>query len=336
MPKSNYEAECVRGLETFAAEEIKDIGGQLLENANRPGALRFRYGKSLTRFKKLRVVSQVFAVHYFEIPRPKALLGSQSYQRLSKILNDAIQDFRPHKVESFRLEAAGKKSAIFQRLIQGIERDLKLYHSLEVGDLFLRVVPAKNRPGWEVLVRQSVRPLATRSWRQFNYKGALAAPVAAAMLQIAEVNPNSRVLNLMSGSGTLLAENDQQVMLQVGLDLNDEALRGSRLNLGTNINPTSLVLGDAIKLPVAASSVDVVLSDLPWGQLVGDITNLKILYPAVLNEAYRVAAAGARFVIVTQLKKQMRLAIQQSTWRLMAENPLKMDRVNPAIYLLKK
>lgn len=338
MAKLNYEAECIRGLETFVADELNKIGGKVHLDQKRPGALRFSYGKSLTRFEKVRIVNQIFSVHYFSVPRPKALMGSQNYRQLIQILENTRLNLAPHSVNSFRLEAAGKDSAVFQRLIQKIGQDLRLPHDPKHGDLFLRVMPAKQTKtgGWELLVRQSVRPLATRAWRQFNYKGALAAPIAAVMLHLAQVEPSSRVLNLMSGSGTLLAENQHKVACQVGIDLNGAALIGAQQNLLSAPNRSGLILGDGVHLPLAAASFDVILSDLPWGQLVGNVAGMQELYPAVLAEAFRVATRGGRFVVVTQLKKQMQAAVHRSAWKLEQKIDLKMDRVSPAIYRLRK
>ncbi|MEM8859258.1 MAG: methyltransferase domain-containing protein [Chloroflexota bacterium] len=336
MAKRFFEAECIRGLETFAANELKKAGAKFDESSVLSGRIRFRFGKSFQRLKSLRVVSQVFEVYHFDIPRPKALLGSQNYRHLLNILGSAVQQLDQANLDSFRLEAAGRDSAVFQRLIQSLQNDLGLKHVPDSGELFIRVVPALNRRGWEVLVRQTDRPLSARSWRQFNYKGALAGPVAAVMLEIAKINPDDLVLNLMSGSGTLLADNQQSDGGQFGIDLNANALKGAMQNLSAAKKTANLAESDATKMPFGDDMFDVLFSDLPWGQLVGEINQIQQLYPAVLAESWRVAKSGCRFVVITQLKKQMHSALNSSNWQLAREIPLKMDRVNPNIYLLKK
>lgn len=341
MEKSLFEAELIEGLEEFGAIELKKIGGRL-EPAAEPrtaGVLRFRTGKSLDRLQKLRVVNQVFQVHYFDVPRPKALLGQQHFDRIQHILHESIKRLGQANVRSFRLEAAGRDSAVFQRLISQIEQLLKITHEPEAGDLFLRVKPAvadRNKKGWELLVRQTLRPLATREWRRFNYPGALAAPVAALMLNLAAIHPDDVVLNMMCGSGTLLAETDEHVGMLVGCDLNLTALAGARLNLDAAGVKATLFPADAVQLPFAEGTFDLVLADLPWGQLVGEGVDLPTLYTHVLQEGWRVTRPGGQFVIVTQLKKLMLQTIKSSGWVTADHVSLNMGRVNPDVFLLNK
>ena len=334
-----FEAECIKGLEGLAAVELKKSGAKFPHDVgeNTAGTLRFRFGKSLTRLDGLRIVSQVFKVHFFDIPRPKAFLGQQHFDRTRQILNEAIDQLGRRAVKSFRLEAAGRDSAVFQRLISQIESDLGLPHAPEAGDLFLRVKPARlqNKKGWELLVRQTIRPLATRSWRRFNYPGALAAPVASVMVEMAKIQPEETIINLMCGSGTLLAECKTANNLMVGCDLNAEAVRGARVNLEPGSKGANLFEADATFVPVPDNSFDVLLIDLPWGQLIGEIHEIQTLYPKVLDEAWRISRPGGRFAVVTQLKKLMRQSIKNSPWDLIDNVSLDMGRVKPEIYLLK-
>lgn len=336
-----FEAECIKGLEAQAADELKKIGAKFPYGGAElgSGTVSFRFGKSLTRFGKLRVVNQVFGRHTFDIPRPKAFLGQQHFDRMRQILHEAVNRLGKNNVQSFRLEAAGRESAVFQRLIAAIEADLGVPHMPEAGDLFLRIKPSGStgrKKGWDLLVRQTVRPLATRSWRQVNYPGALAAPVAAVMLDMANIRPHERLLNVMCGSGTLLAEQQGAAGLMAGCDLNGIALRGAASNIAAAGVDASLFLADAVQLPFAPQSFDVLLADLPWGQLIGDVTDIQTLYPQVLAEGWRLCAPSGRFVIVTQLKKLMRQAIQCSRWTQVTTISLQMGRVNPDIYLLER
>lgn len=340
MSKLLFEAEVIDGLEPWAAAELKKVGARFSEASqiNTAGVLRFRFGKSITRLQKLRVVNQVFRVHQFEVPRPKSLLGQQHFDRIQLILKEAVKSMERHRISSFRLEAAGRDSAVFQRIILEIEKVLKMSHEPEAGDLFLRVKPAsgKRATGWELLVRETLRPLATREWRQFNYPGALGGPVAAVMLDIAATRPEDRVLNIMCGSGSLLAEQGEHDGLMVGVDLNETALAGAKQNLREAGARASLFPADAGRLPFADQSFEVLLSDLPWGQLIGEVQDVKALYPLVLQEAWRVAVPGGRFVVITQLKKALHQAIENTDWEIGEQLSLKMGRVAPSIFLLKK
>jgi tRNA (guanine6-N2)-methyltransferase len=346
LEKSLFEAELIEEFEEIATAELKKIGARLRPIADpmgqSNGVLRFSSGKSLNRLQRLRVVNQVFQVYQFDVPRPRALLGQQHFDRIRIILNETIERLGPKNIQSFRLEAAGRDSDVFQRLISQIENELNIRHDSEAGDLFLRVKPQaasednKGIRGWELLVRQTIRPLSSRRWRKFNYPGALAAPVAAVMLDMADIGPQNKILNLMCGSGTLLAENSDHAGLMVGCDLNLEALAGARLNLTAAGATANLIPADVTQLPFADHSFDVLLADPPWGQLVGETQDIQHLYPLALQEAWRVALPGARFVVVTHLKKHMLKAIKNSDWVLAGRKPFTMGRVSPEIFLLDK
>ncbi len=344
MEKPIFEAEIIEGLEDFARRELKGIGARFDHEAPYvPGSIRFRLGKSQQRLGRLRLVNSVYRVHVFDVPRPKALLGQQHLDRILQSLSTHIAEIGKKNVRSFRLEAAGKESAVFQRLTAQLSQRLNLPHDAEAADLLIRIKPAptkdkEKKNGWEMLVRLHARPLATRSWRTFNYPGAIAGPIAAAMLQMVADQPKDNILNLMCGSGTLLAElEEEDGLVSAGCDLNFSALSGAKNNLTAVGRSAYLQQADATQLPYASGRFDLILADLPWGQLIGEGQDMGALYQSVLTEAGRVAVPGGSFVVITQLKKQFYIALEkQSFWTQMQKVPLKMARTTPDIYLLRK
>ncbi len=334
--KPVFEAEFTQGLESFARQELKKAGAKFVDTGDSPaGVVRFKFGKSLTRLENLRVVNQLFQIHRFNVPRPKALLGQQHFDRLISLLAEQVKSMGHHNVQSFRLEAAGKDSAVFQRLIAQIEQRLKLPYDPDGGDLFIRFKPATGKQkGWELLVRPSVRPLAVRSWREFNYPGALSAPIAAVMLQMANIQPDDKVLNVMCGSATFQAESEIGGSVWANSDLNVVALNGARVNLKAAGKAAQLQQADSTALPYKGSSFDVIFSDLPWGQLIGESTDMTELYAQTLRECGRVAKSGARLLIITQLKKRFLDALSDTSWELNQTIHLTHDKVTPAVYVL--
>ncbi len=334
--KPIFEAEFTQGLEEFAYQELRKAGAKFIKSEfDQAGVIRFKFGKSQTRLGNLRVVSRLFQVHKFGVPRPKALLGQQHFDRLQTILKNHVADMGGKRVKSFRLEAAGKESAAFQRLITQIESMLKLPHDSVGGDLFIRVKPAvgKNN-GWELLVRPTLRPLAARPWRVFNYPGALSAPIAAAMLDMAEILPTDNVLNVMCGSATFQAEFAGSCQLWANCDLNHSALAGARLNVQATGRDGNFQQANGMSLPYQDASFDILLSDLPWGQLIGESVDMTQLYTQTLSECGRVAKPGAKLLVITQLKKRFLQSVERSPWVLMQTIQLKHEKVSPVIYQL--
>ena len=123
------------------------------------------------------------------------------------------------------------------------------------------------------------------------------------MVGLAEVKPGERVFNPMCGSGTLLIEAglgaEPGAIKLRGCDQAPAALACSAQNAAAAGLAVALVEADATTTGLAESSVDVFLSDPPWGDAVGTHGDNAALYPALLAECARIAAPGARFVLLS-------------------------------------
>ena len=228
---------------------------------------------------------------------------------------------------------------MFARLAAALEASLKLSYDAEAGDLLLRVRPARG--GWEVLVRLTPRPLSARDWRVCNRAGGLNATLAAAMVEVAGVNPQDRFLNAMCGSGTLLIERRLagKAARLVGVDNDDGALECAQANVLKSgfQRDVELFKGDATNLTFPADSFDVLVADVPWGDAVGSHRENASLYPALLTELARMATANARCVILThEIKLFERVLAEQSVWRLVDSVRVAHSGHHPRVYGLER
>lgn len=327
------------GLKAFAEREIVRVLGRratLLPRED-PEAVPFRYEGELRRLLSLRTVVAVYLVVEFEAPRPKALLGHQHFQRLLEQLQliASAGDFA-----SFRIAAAGRDSAVFQRLAGELKTRTGLRHDPEAGDLLLRFRPSASRGGWEVLLRLSPRPLSARPWRVCNMAGGLNATVAAAMLDAVPFKADDAFINLMCGSGTLLIERLAQGKARrlVGVDNNPAALDCARANLqkAGAVEEVELLHADAtaLKLPC---SFNVIVADAPWGDRIGSHEDNRKLYPELLREAARLALAGAHFVLLTHDVRLFERVLEEhrGLWALSSSHRVFHGGHYPRIYVLK-
>jgi tRNA (guanine6-N2)-methyltransferase len=264
----------------------------------------------------LRTVVAAYQVLAFDLPRPRALLGEEHVRRIAAAM-------RVEGASSFRLSAAGRQSTVFQRLGMELAARTGLAYRPEDGDVLVRV-----RPSWEVLVRLTPRPLATRAWRQRDFPGALNATIAAAMLRLAAPRPAERFLNLMCGSGTLLAE-CPPAALALGLDNDPAALGAARAN---TVAP--LVLADIRQLPLRPV-FDVIAADLPYGERSGSHQANDALYRAFLVAAAEVAKPRARLVAITHDIRRFEAALAASEWRVVRRLRVFQKGLRPAIWLLR-
>jgi 23S rRNA G2445 N2-methylase RlmL len=294
-PMWEVECEALPGLEELLDREIRRrFGGGR--------GLRLQFSGPLAELLQLRIAHAVYLVVRALGARPTALLGHESLASLLSAIA-AVRQLHPGAAfGGFRFSAAGADSSTFGRLAAALEQATSLPHAPETGELLLRVRRAQD--SWEALVRISPRPLSARGWRVQNFPGALNASVAAAMVELTEPRPGDRFANLASGSGTLLVERLLRCPAReaIGYDIDQAALGAARANLSAaGIQARALLArADATRLPRPGSSLDALVADLPYGDLVGSHAANTRLYPALLQEAARVAADSARFVLITQ------------------------------------
>ena len=366
----DIEADVVPGLEPFAREEIASRLGKFVQRlvVASEGTLTFQYGGDLRDLLKLRSVVAIYLVNSYPIPRPKALLGHQYFEAIVATIDMAMRLHPPGTFATLRLSAAGEESAVMNRLRGELAARLDLQPATDEGDLLLRLRPTHPLPnplprlgegvqgnsslithhsslqsqGWEVLTRISPRPLVTRAWRVSNMPGALNATVAYAMVKLTRPGPDDVFLNLACGSGSLLIERLAAVRarLALGCDIDRAALTYAAANLAAFSYGGNAILGewDATVLPLKARSVNALVADLPFGALVGSHADNERLYPAVLDEAARVAQPGAHFVVLSHEIKLMQRLLDEhgKQWRLAQTTRVRFGGLTPAIYVLRR
>lgn len=335
-----YEVEFAPGLLAI----VRDETTKMIENKGhiiasyRDDSLQFTYEGDFSDLFALRTVISLYQVMQFEIPRPKALLGHEHFHRLVNAIQEQLdlQDY-----DSLYVSAAGSESAVMQRIKTELGQYLNLEIGDEEGDLLLRMRRTpKTKQGWDILFRLTPRPLATREWRVCNYEGALNASVAAAIVKLTNPTEQDHFLNIACGSGTMMIERaSTQFATLSGCDISSDVLRCASENLSaSNFDDYTLLQSDAIQLPFMSQSIDKLVADLPFGQLVGSHDENEWLYPAILHEAGRIAKKKARFVIIShEIRLMDSILSNQHSWKLI--NPaikITLSGLHPRIYVLER
>ena len=338
-----YELEILPGLKPLAKRELNTRLGSAISliPTKRSDQLIFSYTHDLRELFQLKMAVAVYWVEQFAIPRPKALLGQQNLTRLLTRIDTVLTLHPAHSFRTFRFSAAGKDSAIFRRLKDEIAHHTHLTYVDDEADLFIRVRRGVLHPkGWEVLLRLTPRPLATRMWRVVDMPGALNGSIAAAMVELSRPNKQDQFLNLMSGSGTLLIERLQcaPVSLAVGGDNSRQALAAAQKNLAAAHLPTtpSLLRLDATHTPFPTAAFHIICADLPWGQLTGTHAHNAALYPAVLAEAARLTCPGGRFILLTHEISLLERILPDFSWAWRLEQSIQVYQggLHPKIFVL--
>jgi len=330
------------GLEPIARDEIRRLGPAARpERGGPPGVIPMAYAGELRALLGLRTAQSVYLVLGFPVPRPKALLGDEHFRAILAVVDRVRRLHPPHAFATLFLSAAGADSAVLTRLKAELAAAAGLSVGAEDGDLLLRLRRAAGGEGWELLVRLSPRPLATRPWRVCNREGALNGAVACAMAQLTAPAPDDRFLNIACGSGSLLVE---RLLLgparrAIGCDIDPAALDCARANLAAAglTQRCELHPWDAARLPLHDSSVDAICADLPFGHMVGSHAENLSLYPALLAEAARVARPGAHCVLLSHEVRLMEgLLAGRPGWGLHSVVRIDLGGLHPRIFVLER
>lgn len=152
---------------------------------------------------------------------------------------------------------------------------------------------------------------------------------AYALLKWANVQPGEVVFDPMAGAGTIPIEGSHLFPHShfIISDLTTSNIDLSRQNVAAcaGQGPISIILADAQKLPMRPQSIDVVVSDLPFGMRMGSVNANKSLYPALFKQMERCLRSGGRAVLMTMAKAVIKKVIEERKrlgWTLVRERPL--------------
>ncbi|KAM5317165.1 U6 snRNA (guanine-N(2))-methyltransferase THUMPD2 isoform 2-T2 [Glossophaga mutica] len=138
-------------------------------------------------------------------------------------------------------------------------------------------------------------PLASRAYIR---TAGLRSTIAWAMASVAEIKAGALVLDPMCGLGTILLEAAKEWpdAYYVGADVSDSQLCGARDNLKAAglEDKIALLKVSVVELPLPSESVDVIISDIPFGKKFKLGKDIK----SILREMERVLHAGGVVVLL--------------------------------------
>ncbi|MFI6827639.1 TRM11 family SAM-dependent methyltransferase [Kribbella sp. NPDC050241] len=203
-----------------------------------------------------------------------------------------------------------------------------------------------NQPGsWDVNLTRTadgwIAEIGPLSWmRRFGRLERLpwsTTPlVAEVLVRLAKLQPEQRIADPFCGTGTILlaALRRQPSGRVLGTDRDPRALAiadHNRQQLG------GLAQATAEALPYAAGSVDRIITNLPFGKLVGTHHANRTLYPAALSEIDRVLTTDGRAVLLTEDKRLLHKAIEhQRGLKLARQRLLRYNGATPTAYVLAR
>jgi len=318
--KVNVFALTTRGLEGVAAAEMAALPGVRVHDIAYRRVTAACSG-DLAPLLGLRTVDDVFldVAMWNGLTRQRAALSRFRQQAARLDLRSAavLRPLRPQSSvlspQSFSLTVnfVGKRNYTTDEIKQICAEAIIARHGWtytpddEAADLNVRLFIEHETA--VVGVRLGMRPLHRRAYKQEHILGSLKPPVAAALLRLAGVRSGMHVLDPCCGAGTILIEAAAMGMLAVGGDVAAEALCAARTNVEAAGAAVLLQRWDARRLPLADASVDVVISNPPWGRAVDVAADLADFYRALCAEIRRVLKPGGKVALLTGVPELVQL-----------------------------
>jgi len=150
--------------------------------------------------------------------------------------------------------------------------------------------------------------------RNLEYFGptTLRPTISHCMLRLASIQPGEIVCDPMCGSGSIVVEGivswpesyflsgDIHEMAWPRTKQNVDAINKKMLNTNRSLLTADIFQWDATRLPLRNDSLDVIVTDLPFGKKMGSKRDNRTLYPKILAEFGRVVkVAKGRVVFLT-------------------------------------
>lgn len=304
--------------------------------------LRLRLpARDLARVRELRTVVAGYLCLTVPARRPRELLESSVMRDLATSI-ERIAHLKPRRERftGLRIGAAGRDSADMRRLAVELGEAVGLAPA-DDGDLLIRLrrAPA-GAAGWEVLLRLTPRPLATRRWRVVDYPGAVNATIAASVLDLMDVRKQDELLDMTCGSGTFLIEQLHRAApaRAVGVDLREDAITAAQQHqrAARRKGRVEWRIGDVLTTPLQGGFTRIITNP-PWGTLHGEHATNEELLHALLGRADELAAPGARLGVLShEIRRMHAVLAAQDAWTCVAEHRFFQKGHHPRLFLLER
>lgn len=337
-----FAADCLKGTKEYAQSEILKLGKetQIFESES-DELIIFSANEDYNKLKTLKKIVNIYYLLCYPAKGPGNLLNIKYLSDICLHMQKAQKNSLDFTPKTFKISAAGASSQTFKELISKITHFTGLRYDKENGDMLLRFrkSPSKTLDAWEVFIRLSSRPLTQRKWKTKNFCGALNPILANVLYDLVQPKKGDKLLNVMCGSGTILIEAGLRRKLDriVGIDNGDEVLKICNEHVkNSKLESIEIYNMDARNLTFKDDEFNVALSDLPWGENIGNINDNFKLYLETLKELRRVIKPNGNIGLITQDIKNLELAIQSLNFKVVEKLKVYQGGFYPYIIVLKK
>lgn len=170
-------------------------------------------------------------------------------------------------------------------------------------------------------------------------RAGLRGPVAYALVRLANVRTGETCLDPMCGVATIPIEAAVRTPDATFLagDIDDAAVEAAAENVRRTATPIIVQQWDVAALPLDDASVDVIVTDMPFGRRVGSHRRNRTLYPLAMQEFARVLRPGGRAILMTLERRLMNHVLDRDDrWTVTATRNIYYGGLGPKIYELTR
>ena len=309
-----YSITVSAGLENLAREELSERfsdTGHLKILERKPQRLLFQYTGDPQELLSLRAAEHLFLI-LKQLPKMTRSRGSLAALTAAVARFNFRETFeccrqvgiRTRKRMPFRVTSrlSGKRNfrrIDLQRVVEQalLKRGWHLTSANSALDVWAEI---HGNDGY-ISVKLSGNDMAQRPYKHAHIPASLKPTLAYGMVRLSRPHPDDIFLDAMCGAGTILLERafTHRYRYLIGGDISTDALEATAENFGRRHQPRQFFHWDARSMPLQSNAVDKIVCNLPFGETVGNLSQLTHLYRHSLKEYARVLKPKGRMVLLT-------------------------------------
>lgn len=338
--KIKYMCTMLAGLESIAADEIKHKikDARIFETLR--GKLFFSSEQPLETLMSLRSVDNLYVfIRKFSIGPHKIHLHDLEKEMEAVDLTEAVSsELLESEGVTFAVNSSRSGHQTYSRFDmsdaagRGLLKQLPQWKigTAEEHQLEFRL----DLSGEQALFSYRLTPSAFRfrgNQRLFS-QAALRPSVAHALVWHSRPKPDEIFVDPFCGSGTIIAERAAYPFGHIiGGDISAEAAEVARGN-APKLDRLIVRQWDARELPLDASSVDVVVSNLPFGEQILQADEIYDLYLKLMKQFKRVMKPGSHAVLMTDKVRELQRAADKFGIEHFIEFEVSLKGLHPSIF----
>jgi len=330
------------GIEDIVEKEIKErFKAKVSRFMNLQGKVLVETSeKNLQKIFKLHSIYHIIKfIDHFEISTSKKGLN-EIYKKMKKIEIEEMKKAKSFRVTSQRIGKHAFTSVQIQKFAGQALVD-KYNKKVDLKNFELNVICDVIGNKCVVGLQLTKDSLHKRFKRVFNHPAAIKAPLAFAMLKLANIKENEILLDPFCGGATIPIEAalvyDKKIKIFAS-DVNEKFLEGAKQNAkAAKVDFIDFKLANARRLEEFYDSVDKIITNPPYGVRMSKNKNLRGLYFDFLNSAEKVLNDKGRIVLITLRAGSFRVIVfRTKKFKIVEERVVESGGLYPHIFVLEK